>query len=125
MFYHENGIFLRFLISGELKPTVKTLLISCLLIIGIFIGQTWAHIAYQRKELAKDSAGKYHDVCKSRIDGKLHGKSCTICVKKWALDHPDKDSYADKIIKYCEKIKGKDLLKFTDEEMRDCLMMML
>ena len=104
---------------------MKTLLISGALFLGIFIGQTWAHIAYQRKELAKDPAGKYHNVCKSRIDGKLHGKSCTICVKKWAMEHSDKDSYADKIIKYCEKIKGKDLLKFTDEEMSECLMMML
>jgi len=104
---------------------MKTLLISGALFLGIFIGQTWAHIAYQKKELAKDPTGKYHNVCKSRIDGKLHGKSCTICVKKWAMEHSDKECFAEKVIRYCEKIKGKDFLKFTDEEQWECMLMML
>ena len=104
---------------------MKTVLISGSLFIGIFIGQTWAHIAYQRKELAKDPAGKYHNVCKSRIEGKLHGKSCTICVKKWALDHPDKESEEDKIIAYCERKNGKKCQNFSEEELTEVLMMFL
>jgi len=101
---------------------MKTLLFSGALFLGIFIGQTWDQIAYQRNELAKDPVGKYHNVCKSRIEGKLHGKSCTICVKKWALDHPPK-SEVQSLLEYCERKNGKKAKNFTDEEMCEFLTM--
>ena len=80
---------------------------------------------YQRTELEKDATGKYHNVCKSRIEGKLHGKSCTICVKKWVLDHPEKMSEEEKIVKYCEKINGKVITQFTEQELTECVLMFL
>ena len=104
---------------------MKTLLFSAALFLGIFIGQTWAHIAYQRKELAKDATGKYHNACKSRIVGKLNGKPCTLCSKKWALDHPEKMSEEEKIVKYCEKINGKVITRFTEQELTECVLMFL
>ena len=103
----------------------KILFLCMVFYAGMFFGEISSNIKQQRKELAKDPSGRYHRVCESQIMGKLNGKPCDMCRTKWQVDHTDEESFADKVIKYCEKIKGKDLLKFTDEEMRECLLMML
>ena len=103
----------------------KLLFICMVFYAGMFFGEIVSNIKQQRKELAKDPSGQYHNVCKSRIMGKLHGTPCIICVKKWSIEHPDNDGYAMKIIRYCEKIKGKKFLQFTEDEQWECLRMML
>lgn len=92
---------------------------------GMFFGEITSNIKQQRKELEKDPSGRYHKVCRSQIMELIEGKPCAMCRVKWRVDHEDGESFADKVIKYCEKIKGKDLLKFTEEELNECLLMML
>ena len=108
-----------------MKTVLISLIVTGVLCAGIFFGRFWAHMEYQRTELEKDATGKYHNACKSRIVGKLNGKPCTLCSKKWALDHPEKMSEEEKIVKYCEKINGKVITQFTEQELTECVLMFL
>lgn len=105
-----------------MKTLLISLIVSGVLCACIFLGSFWAHMKYQRTELEKDATGKYHNACKSRIVGKLNGKPCTLCSKKWALDHPPK-SEVQSLLEYCEKKNGKKAKNFTDEEMVEFLRM--
>ena len=108
-----------------MKKIFKLLVFCIIFYAGLFFGEAICNIKQQRKELKKDTTGQYHNVCKSQLAGKLQGKPCSLCIKKWQYDHPDTQSEADKIIRYCEKIKGKELAKFTSDELNECLLMML
>lgn len=103
----------------------KLLVLCMVFYTGMFFGEIISNIKQQRKELAKDPSGQYHNICKSQIMGKVHGKPCVLCIKKWSIEHPDGLTEEERIVKYCEKIRGKPITEFTEAELTDCVLMFL